>query len=324
MTNGMIKVTVNVEGLNEVLTRYGIELVNSGDCTWIGSTDTDNDVITVTQTPSQYRKGITTMIIREDVYKTIEKDLSIVCNNSTNNKEETIMRELMNNTINRIETATKVQDAEYVTRDELAGIMEQLTGVRPGKKVTRKQMVQDLYILEDDLQQIENAEMNSNSNVSVGDLDITNDNAPESIEEPTPVVKNPTPVSDARAKTNELLNLIHEHAKDNKRKGYGTTISSHMLQAYILKVGHNVPKLKGHTVTKDEYETTIRVYKWLLDNGYIKPCAYSVNEDSNIRVYIADYNGKTGNVGYGITYLPYNATNAAKYTVKKAVLFAVK
>ena len=97
-----------------------------------------------------------------------------------------------------------------------------------------------------------------------------------------------------------------------------------MLQAYILKVGHNVPKLKGHTVTKDEYETTIRVYKWLLDNGYIKPCAYSVNEDSNIRVYIADYNGKTGNVGHGITYLPYNATNAAKYTVKKAVLFAVK
>ena len=255
---------------------------------------------------------------------TMKDNNTTVTNNSTNNKEETIMRELMNNTINRIETATKVQDAEYVTRDELAGIMEQLTGVRPGKKVTRKQMVQDLYILEDDLQQIENAEMNSNSNVSVGDLDITNDNAPESIEEPTPVVKNPTPVSDARAKTNELLNLIHEHAKDNKRKGYGTTISSHMLQAYILKVGHNVPKLKGHTVTKDEYETTIRVYKWLLDNGYIKPCAYSVNEDSNIRVYIADYNGKTGNVGHGITYLPYNATNAVKYTVKKAVLFAVK
>ena len=322
MTNEMIKVTVNVEGLNEVLAHYGIELVNSGDCTWIGSTDTDNDVITVTQTPSQYRKGIATMIIREDVYKTIEKDLSIVCNNSINNKEETIMRELMNNTINRIETATKVQDAEYVTRDELAGIMERLTGVRPGKKVTRKQMVQDLYVLEDDLRQIENAEMDSDNNVSVGDLDITNDNAPESIEEPTPAVK--TPVSDARAKTNELLNLIHVHAKDNKRKGYGTTISSHMLQAYILKVGHNVPKLKGHTVTKDEYETTIRVYKWLLDNGYIKPCAYSVNEDSNIRVYIADYNGKTGNVGHGITYLPYNATNAAKYTVKKAVLFAVK
>ena len=325
MTNEMIKVTVNVEGLNEVLTRYGIKLVDFGNCTWMGSTDTNKYVIVVLQTPSQYRKGIATMAIRKDVYKTIEKDLSIVSNNSaTVVKEESTMRELINNTINRIETATKVQDSEYVTRDELADIMEQLTGVRPGKKVTRKQMVQDLYVLEDDLQQIENAEMNSNSNVSVGDLDITNDNAPESIEEPTPVVKNPAPVSDARAKTNELLNLIHGHAKDNKRKGYGTTISSHMLQAYILKVGHNVPKLKGHTVTKDEYETTIRVYKWLLDNGYIKPCAYSVNEDSNIRVYIADYNGKTGNVGHGITYLPYNATNAAKYTVKKAVLFAVK
>lgn len=265
----------------------------------------------------------------------VEMEESLM-NNNTNNvetnnsatvvKEEITMRELMNNTINRIMTATKVQDAEYVTRDELACIMEQLTGVRPGKKVTRKQMVQDLYVLEDDLQQMENAngsDCDSDTVVAVGDF--CHDYAPESIEsDPTPVVENPTPVSDAKAKTIELLNLIHDHAKDNQAKGYGTTISSHMLQAYILKVGHNVPKLKGHTVTKDEYETTIRVYKWLLNNGYIKPCAYSVNEDNYVRVYVADYDGKTGNVGHGTMYIPYNATNAAKYTIKKAVLFAVK
>ena len=67
MTNGMIKVTVNVEGLNEVLTRYGIKLVDFGNCTWMGSTDANKYVIVVLQTPSQYRKGIATMTIREDV-----------------------------------------------------------------------------------------------------------------------------------------------------------------------------------------------------------------------------------------------------------------
>ena len=176
MRNEMIKVTVEAKGLNEILNRYGIELICSNpsdaDTIAIGQTPSQYRkgivAVIITQTPSQYRKGIATMTIREDVYKTIEKDLSIVCNNSINNKEETIMtnntnntetnnseivekekttmRELMNNTINRIETATKVQDSEYVTRDELADIMEQLTGVRPGKKVTRKQMVQDLYM----------------------------------------------------------------------------------------------------------------------------------------------------------------------------------
>ena len=62
----------------------------------------------------------------------------------------------------------------------------------------------------------------------------------------------------------------------------------------------------------------------MLNNGYIKPCAYSVNEDNRVRVYVAEYDGKTGNVGHGTVYVPYNATNAAKYTIKKAVLFAVK
>ena len=89
MTNEMIKVTVKVEGLNEVLTHYGIELICSNP--------SDTDTIAIGQTPSQYRKGIATMTIREDVYKTIEKDLSIVSNNSTTSvvKEETTMRNEM-------------------------------------------------------------------------------------------------------------------------------------------------------------------------------------------------------------------------------------
>lgn len=223
----------------------------------------------------------------------------------------------------------KVQDAEYIKKDDLRVILNQQFELGFNNRATRTEMINTVMTMYKDsldiADEIAYGNVIAEDSVSVGDLDITHDNIPESIEsDPTPVVENPTPVSDAKAKTIELLNLIHDHAKDNKAKGYGTTISSHMIQAYILKVGHNIPKLKGHTVTKDEYETTIRVYKWLLNNGYIKPCAYSVNEDNRVRVYVAEYDGKTGNVGHGTVYVPYNATNAAKYTIKKAVLFAVK
>ena len=105
MTNEMIKVTVKVEGLNEVLTHYGIELICSNpsdaDTIAIGQTPSQRRkgivAVIITQTPSQYRKGIATMTIREDVYKTIEKDLSIVSNNSTTSvvKEEITMRNEM-------------------------------------------------------------------------------------------------------------------------------------------------------------------------------------------------------------------------------------
>ena len=237
--------------------------------------------------------------IRE-AYK-VAKEESTMKNNTnttaTNNsttvvKEEITMRELVNNTINRITTATKVQDAEYVTRDELAGIMEQLTGVRPGKKVTRKQMVQDLYVLEDDLQQMENAngsDCDSDTVVAVGDF--CNDHAPESIEsDPTPVVENSAPVSDAKAKTVEVLKLIKEAAVTNHNKGFGTTVSAYMLCAYILQAGYGIKKLKGHEaeITDEQKDTVKRVRQWLIDKDYIKACVYKTNGKS---VYTDDYDG---------------------------------
>lgn len=235
-----------------------------------------------------------------EAYK-VAKEESTMKNNTntiaTNNsatvaKEEITMRELVNNTINRITTATKVQDAEYVTRDELAGIMEQLTGVRPGKKVTRKQMVQDLYVLEDDLQQMENAngsDCDSDTVVAVGDF--CHDHVPESIEsDPTPVVENSTPVSDAKAKTIEVLKLIKDAAVTNHNKGFGTTVSAYMLRAYILQAGYDIKKLKGHEaeITDEQKNTVKRVRQWLIDKGYIKACVYKTNGKS---VYTDDYDG---------------------------------
>lgn len=207
-------------------------------------------------------------------------------------KEETTMRELMNNTINRIETATKVQDAEYITRDELASIMEQLTGVRPSKKVTRKQMVQDLYVLKDNLQQMENAngsDCDSDTVVAVGDF--CHDHVPESIEsDPIPVTENPAPVSSAKAKTVEVLKLIKSAAIDNHNKGFGTTVSAYMLCAYILQAGYGIKKLKGHEaeITDEQKDTVKKVRQWLIDKGYIKACVYKTNGKS---VYTDDYDG---------------------------------
>ena len=148
MTNEMIKVTVKVEGLNEVLTRYGIELICSNpsdaDTIAIGQTPSQYRkgivAVIITQTPSQYRKGIATMTIREDVYKTIEKDLSIVSNNSTTSvvKEETTMKtrttqELINDALN----ISKIQDENYVTNAMLREEYKKLTGNVIGSKKTR-------------------------------------------------------------------------------------------------------------------------------------------------------------------------------------------
>ena len=166
-----------------------------------------------------------------------DNNTTVINNSATVVKEEITMKELVNNTINRITTATKVQDAEYVTRDELADIMEQLTGIRPGKKVTRKQMVQDLYVLEDDLQQIENAEMDSDS-ITAGDLDITNDNAPESIEESTFV---PVEFNDGLA--TKILEKVIYQADTNKAHNF---ISDWMLTSIISELIIGLPlKDKG-------------------------------------------------------------------------------
>lgn len=126
--------------------------------------------------------------------------------------------------------------------------------------------------------------------VSVGDLDITRDNAPESIKEPVSVAENTVPVSDAKAKTIEVLKLIKDAAVANHNKGFGTTVSAYMLCAYILQAGYGVKKLKGHEaeITDEQKDTVKRVRQWLIDKEYIKACVYKTNGKS---VYTDDYDG---------------------------------
>lgn len=188
----------------------------------------------------------------------------------------------------------KVQDAEYIKKDNLKVILNEQFGLSFSNKNTRTEMVDTVMAMYKDslrvADEIAYGNVTEDNTVAVGDLDITHDNAPESIEEPTPVVENPTPVSDAKAKTIEVLKLIKDAAVTNHNKGFGTTVSAYMLCAYILQAGYGIKKLKGHEaeITDEQKDTVKRVRQWLIDKGYIKACVYKTNGKS---VYTDDYDG---------------------------------
>ena len=290
MTNEMIKVTVKVEGLNEVLTHYGIELICSNpsdaDTIAIGQTPSQYRkgivAVIITQTPSQYRKGIATMTIREDVYKTIEKDLSIVSNNSTTSveKEETTMRttqELLNDALN----ISKIQDENYVTNAMLREEYKKLTGNVIGSKKTRPVIIK---AIQDELHK-------------------------------EPVKTAP---DDAKVLTYKLMHKIGDHALSNRKKGFGTTVSAWMLCAYILEVKYDIKKLKGHEhEITDEMKTTVKnVRKWLIDNHYIETVTFK--DEKGFVFYTPEYDGNRKDKMYDATkFQSTGKTETTTYRVTK-------
>ena len=294
MTNEMIKVTVKVEGLNEVLTRYGIELIcsnpSNADTIAIGQTPSQYRkgivAVIITQTPSQYRKGIATMTIREDVYKTIEKDLSIVSNNSTTSveKEESTMKtrttqELINDALN----ISKIQDENYVTNAMLREEYKKLTGNVIGSKKTRPVIIK---AIQDELHK-----------------------------EPAK-----TAPDDAKVLTYRLMHMIGDHALTNRKKGFGTTISAKMLCAFIVEVASSndpepIDKLYVPTGKKDKYGKPITmvnpkiteehknkckdVRNWLLNYGYIKPVTFK--DEKGFTFYTPEYDGNRKDKMYDAT-----------------------
>lgn len=294
MTNEMIKVTVKVEGLNEVLTHYGIELICSNpsdaDTIAIGQTPSQYRkgiiAVIITQTPSQYRKGIATMTIREDVYKTIEKDLSIVSNNSTTSvvKEEITMKtrttqELINDALN----ISKIQDENYVTNAMLREEYKKLTGNVIGSKKTRPVIIK---AIQDELHK-------------------------------EPVKSAP---NDAEVLTYRLMHMIGDHALTNRKKGFGTTISAKMLCAFIVEVASSndpepIDRLYVPTGKKDKYGKPItmvnpkiteehknkckNVRKWLIDNHYIKTVTFK--DEKGFVFYTPEYDGNRKDKMYDCT-----------------------
>lgn len=200
-------------------------------------------------------------------------------NNATTIKEESTMETLATRTLNMNKTerlvyvldialhVTKTSDELYVKKDELAKFLfdNDIISRMPSKnelKRTKRQVFVDI---------LDTAVQNLIKNKMI-----------------TPV--NTTPVSDAKAKTIEVLKLIKDDAVANHNKGFGTTVSAYMLCAYILQAGYGIKKLKGHEseITDKQKDTVKRVRRWLIDKGYIKACVYKTNGKS---VYTDDYDG---------------------------------
>ena len=200
-------------------------------------------------------------------------------NNATTIKEESTMETLATRTLNMNKTerlvyvldialhVTKTSDELYVKKDELAKFLfdNDIISRMPSKnelKRTKRQVFVDI---------LDTAVQNLIKNKMI-----------------TPV--NTTPVSDAKAKTIEVLKLIKDDAVANHNKGFGTTVSAYMLCAYILQAGYGIKKLKGHEseITDKQKDTVKRVRQWLIDKGYIKACVYKTNGKS---VYTDDYDG---------------------------------
>lgn len=69
MIEKMTKTTVTLEELHNALTKHKIEINNFSSCVWTALTGVD--LIVITQSPSEYRRGTATIIAREETLKAI-------------------------------------------------------------------------------------------------------------------------------------------------------------------------------------------------------------------------------------------------------------
>lgn len=255
-------------------------------------------------------------LMDEDIHSMMANELAQI------KKEETTMktqREILEELVTRVIEAERPQDAGYIKRDDLREVMNQEFEMGFNNRTTREHMVEVLMAMYKDQLRVDDEVAYGNvetEGVSVGDLEITKDNAPaqDTIKE-TPVANH----NEARAKTDMLLGLLKKYAAYNESHNYGYTISSFMLQAVILEAGTGLKKFKGHKITEDELVLVKKVYKWLVAKEFIKPVVYSVKEDPNVRVYMPEYTGRTDSEKTKL--VPYN--QSAGYTANKVTSFVV-
>ena len=123
-----------------------------------------------------------------------------VTNNSTTVVKEEITMKTREFTLEElVQVLTdnqKVQDAEYIKKDDLRVILNQQFELGFNNRATRTEMIDTVMAMYKDSLDIADEiaygniiveENNTSDSVSVGDLDITHDNAPKSIEEESEV-----------------------------------------------------------------------------------------------------------------------------------------
>lgn len=183
--------------------------------------------------------------IRE-AYKTFKEESTMKNNTNTtatNNSATLVAKEemTMKTLVKRITDNKKVQDKGYIDRPTLKTIMNEQFGFHFNNRSTRTEMVEALMAKYKDSLSIADEVADENTvvdnGVSVGDLAITHDNAPESIEEESTFVE----FNDGLA-TKILERVIHQ-ADTNKAHNF---ISDWMLTSIISELIIGLPlKDKG-------------------------------------------------------------------------------
>ena len=177
-----------------------------------------------------------------------------VTNNSTTVVKEEITMKTREFTLEElVQVLTdnqKVQDAEYIKKDDLRVILNQQFELGFNNRATRTEMIDTVMTMYKDSLDIADEiaygniiveENNASDSVSVGDLDITHDNAPKSIEEESEVK-----LTDELA--TKILEKMIRQADTNRAHNF---ISDWMLTSIIseLVIGHPL-KDKGHEYYK--------------------------------------------------------------------------
>lgn len=189
------------------------------------------------------------------------KEESIMNNNTNNtaiidnatNKEESTMktREFTLETLVQVlKDNQKVQDAEYIKKDDLRVILKQQFELGFNNRTTRTEMINVVMSMYKDslraADEIAYGNVTEDNNVVVGDLDITHDNAPESIEEETKVE-----LTDELSL--KILEGIIRQADTNKAHNF---ISHHMLTSVISGIIVGLPlKEKVNGVMIEHWKT---------------------------------------------------------------------
>ena len=163
----------------------------------------------------------------------------------------------------------KVQDAEYIKKDDLRVILNQQFELGFNNRATRTEMIDTVMAMYKDSLDIADEiaygniiveENNASDSVSVGDLDITHDNVPESIEEESEVK-----LTDELA--TKILEKMIRQADTNRAHKF---ISDWMLTSIIseLVIGHPL-KDKGHeyykSFTDEQKKILVDIRKAFID-----------------------------------------------------------
>ena len=203
-----------------------------------------------------------TTVTKEEV--AMENTATVTTNNDTAEAKEEMTMETL---IRRLTENKKIQDKDYIKKDDLRIILNEQFGFNFNNKSTRTEMVEVLMNkYKDSLKIVDDNNIEDNS-ISVGDF--CRDNAPESIEEPPVFALD----SNIAAK---ILEKVIRQADTNKAKNF---ISNWMLTSAISEVLFGVPlkeKRNGEIIeyckgfSKEQYKVLAYIHKEFVNkSGFV-------------------------------------------------------